>query len=326
MSVSFKKAKGYKFIVETKTLTLSLFDLKFRKKQENSMIGRNDFCFCGSGKKWKKCHFPQKSPLDEAYLRNEYAKKYEIILKTKEQIDRIRQACKLAALILQTLCQEAKEGVTTNELDLLAQKLHIDAGAIPAPLGYGNPPFPKSICTSLNEVICHGIPNNVPLKNGDILNIDVTSILDGYFGDCSRMVCIGVVDEEKKRVVQTSHECLMEAIAICKPDVLISEIGTVIEKIAKKNHCSVVDQFVGHGVGVDFHEAPQVPHHYNSIHIPLTPGMIFTIEPMINAGVRDAVIDPETKWIARTKDRKPSAQWEHTILITDNGHEILTTV
>lgn len=290
------------------------------------MIERNDPCFCGSGKKWKKCHFPQKPPTSESDMKAKYAKKYGIILKTEEQIDKIRNACKLAATILDALCKEAKKGVTTNDLDKLSQKLHLEAGAIPAPLGYGNPPFPKTICTSLNEVICHGIPNDEKLKNGDFLNIDVTSILDGYYGDCSRMVAIGEIDEEKKNVSDISLECLNEAIKICKPGALISKIGEVIEKIARKAHFSVVDQFVGHGVGVSFHESPQVPHHLNSVHIPMAEGMTFTIEPMINVGKRAGVIDKNDGWVARTIDNKPSAQWEHTILITKTGYEILTAL
>lgn len=290
------------------------------------MIDRNDPCFCGSGKKWKKCHYPEKPSIEKDAMREKYKKKYGIILKTEEQIEKIRAACKLAAKILDTLCKEAKEGVTTNDLDRLAQKLHLEAGAIPAPLGYGTPPFPKSICTSLNEVICHGIPDNKKLVNGDFLNIDVTCILDGFYGDCSRMVAIGMIDEEKQRTMDTSYLCLMEAIKICKPGTLISEIGDVIEKHAKNAKCTVVDQFVGHGVGIGFHEAPQVPHHLNSVHIPMAPGMTFTIEPMINAGKRKGIIDEDNGWIARTVDGKPSAQFEHTILITETGYEILTTL
>jgi len=290
------------------------------------MIERNDPCFCGSGKKWKKCHYPEQPGETRDDLALRYKKRYGILLKTPEQIEKIRNSCKLAAKILDTLCKEAKEGMTTNELNKMAERMHLDAGAIPAPLGYGAPPFPKSICTSLNEEVCHGIPNNEKLKNGDFLNIDVTCILDGYYGDCSRMVAIGNIDEEKQRAMDTSYKCLMESIDICKPGVMISEIGNVIEKIAKENKCSVVDQFVGHGVGVGFHEAPQVPHHHNSTHIPMQEGMTFTIEPMINIGKRESIIDPDNQWIARTVDGKPSAQWEHTIVITDSGYEILTTV
>lgn len=286
------------------------------------MISRNDLCWCGSGKKWKKCHFPLKQE-EGNVLAKSYLKDYGILIKTDKQILGIRNACKLAKKILDDLCDFAKEGITTNELDLLARKLHKEAGAIPAPLGYGDPPYPKAICTSLNDVICHGIPDNTPLKEGDIVNIDVTSILNGYYGDCSRMVCIGDVSKEKKLVVDISYLCLMNSIALCKPGTKIFEIGDIIEKIAHENHCSVVNQFVGHGIGIYFHEPPQIPHHRNNNKIVLVPGMTFTIEPMINAGAREAKIDSD-RWTARTIDGKPSAQWEHTILITETGHEILT--
>ncbi len=285
------------------------------------MISRNDPCWCGSGQKWKKCCYPKEGPQN---LTSQYKKQYGIILKTEKQIEGIRNACKLTAAILREACNLAKEGVTTNELDRLVRKLHKDAGAVPAPLGYGTPPYTKAICTSLNEVICHGIPDDKPLKSGDFLNIDVSAILHGYYGDCSAMVAIGKIDPEKQNVMDTSYECLMRSIAILKPGVLIHEIGDIIEDCAKEHHCSVVNQFVGHGVGIAFHEAPQVPHHHNDIAIPLAPGMTFTIEPMINAGKRGAVIDPTDGWTARTIDNRPSAQWEHTILITPSGHEILT--
>jgi methionyl aminopeptidase len=290
------------------------------------MIGRNDPCWCGSGEKWKKCHFPEESGKkknqDTSAL---YLKKYQILLKSEEQIAGIRAACQLASEIVDALCAIAKAGVSTLEIDTLARKLTHKAGAIPASLGYGEPPFPNCICTSLNEVICHGIPNQTPLKEGDIVNIDYACILNDYFGDCSRMVTIGPVSEEKQRVVDVSYECLMRSIAILKPGVPISEVGRVIEEYAAAHNCSVVNQFVGHGVGLRYHEAPQVPHHRNSLSIPFVPGMTFTIEPMINAGVREALIDRKDHWTARTRDGKPSAQWEHTILITEEGHEILTT-
>ena len=253
-----------------------------------------------------------------------YQKKFGILVKNKEQIHGIHKASKLAAYILDEVCKQAKEGITTQELDHFAAELHKKAGATAAAYHYGNPPYPKSICTSLNEVICHGIPNDIPLQQGDILNIDVTSILDGYYGDCSRMVLIGEVSEEKKRVVDVSYECLMRSIQICKSGLLLSEIGKTIEDYASSRGCSVVNQFVGHGVGIRFHEPPQVYHSYNNSHIPLVPGMTFTIEPMINAGVREGIIDSSNGWEARTADGKPSAQWEHTILITGSSYEILT--
>jgi methionyl aminopeptidase len=259
-------------------------------------------------------------------LAKEYLKDYGIILKTAEQIAKVRTACQVTAKILDAICKEAKAGITTLELDELSRELHKKAGAIPAPLGYGSPPYPKTICTSLNEVICHGIPDKKPLQEGDILNIDVSCIVDGFFGDCSRMICVGNVTEEKKRVVEVSLQCLNLAIQACKPGNELWEIGKAIEDYARAQHCSVVNQFVGHGVGIAFHEPPDVAHHYNNVRIPFAPGMIFTIEPMINAGVREGVLDPKDGWTVRTKDHKPSAQWEHTILITESGHEILTLI
>lgn len=292
-----------------------------------AMIGRNDPCWCGSGRKWKQCHYPSTGSskvIPQSSLATEYLQKYHILIKNEEQIAGIRTSGHLAVKILDAVCQKAKEGVTTIELNDYAHRLHQDAGAIPAPLHYGQPPFPKSICTSLNEVICHGIPDEKPLVNGDILNIDVTCIYKGYYGDCSRMVIIGETTPEKKHLVDVTYECLMRSIAILKPGVPISAIGAAIEDYAHANKCSVVNQYVGHGVGISFHEEPQIPHYRNSIKTPLAPGMTFTIEPMINLGVREAVIDPIDKWTARTRDGKPSAQWEHTVLITEDGYEILT--
>jgi len=291
------------------------------------MIGRNDVCWCGSGSKWKKCHFPLQGAGDKAKtksLKEDYFRKYRILLKDPAQIQGIREACKLASHILTETCKLAQAGVTTSELNEFAHKMHLKAGAIPAPLGYGEPPFPKSICTSLNEVICHGIPDKTVLKDGDILNIDVTCIYNGYYGDCSRMVTIGAVSAERQLVVDVAYECLMRSIEILKPGLPIFKIGDIIEDYAKSKGCSVVHQFVAHGVGVDFHENPQIPHCRNRLNLELVPGMTFTIEPMINAGVRDAVIDPKDEWTARTVDNRASAQWEHTLLITETGHEILT--
>lgn len=257
-------------------------------------------------------------------LKELYLRKYQILIKNSVQIEGIRDACSLAAKILMETSALAKEGVTTLELNDFAHRLHLEAGAIPAPLHYGQPPYPKSICTSLNEVICHGIPNKTPLKKGDILNIDVTALYKGYFGDCSKMVVIGETIPERALVVDVSYDCLMKAIATLKPGIPLSDIGCAIEEYASSMGCSVVNQFVGHGVGVYFHEGPQIPHYRNQIKIPLVAGMTFTIEPMINAGVREGVVDPIDHWTARTRDGRASAQWEHTILITEEGHEILT--
>ncbi len=288
-------------------------------------LTRNDPCWCGSGQKWKKCHFPKMAPSSSQQDRaKHYLKNWRIILKTPDQIHAIRRACHISKKILDQLCQAVRPGMETIDLDKLSRQLHNTYGAIPAPLGYGFPPFPASICVSLNEVICHGIPGSTIIKPGDILNIDVSSIVDGYYGDCSAMVMVGEVSEEKKRVVETSYACLMESIKLIKPGVPLSAIGNTITSVAHERGCSVVYQFVGHGVGLEFHEEPQVPHHANQMTIPLEEGMIFTIEPMINAGKPEAVIDPKDRWTARTVDGKPSAQWEHTILVTRTGYEILT--
>ncbi len=288
------------------------------------MISRNDPCWCGSGVKWKKCHYPEKQELTFQSKKEIYLKKYGIILKTQEEIAGIKKACKFSAQCLKTLCESAKEGVTTKALDDLSRELCAKAGATSAALGYGHPPFKGAICTSLNEVICHGIPDSTKLKSGDILNIDFACILEGYFGDCSAMVTIGTVDEEKQLVVDVAHESMMRAIKILKPGVKLFEIGDAIESYATSKGCSVVNAFVSHGVGLHFHEEPQIPHHYNKLPLPLEEGMTFTVEPMINAGVRDAVIDRHDGWTATTADGKPSAQWEHTVVITSDGYEILT--
>lgn len=285
---------------------------------------RNDPCWCGSGTKWKKCHAPALAPNDFDSLAKRYLKEHKIRLKTPQQIAGIAKACKATVEILDELCRAARPGVTTLELDQLSRKLHRQHNALPAPLGYGEPPFPATICTSLNEVICHGIPDKRPLQNGDILNIDASALVDGFFGDSSRMVMIGEVSPERKLVTEVSLECLHRAIAVCRPGIPISAVGKAIEDYARSQGCSVVNQFVGHGIGIEFHEPPEVPHHYNDIHIPMAPGMVFTIEPMINAGVREGVIDRKDQWTARTKDGRASAQWEHTVLITESGHRVLT--
>jgi methionyl aminopeptidase len=297
------------------------------------MIKRNSPCWCNSGKKWKKCCYPSEGNLSTSSqthlspfeaLRSAYKKRYDILLKTPKEIEGIRRACNLAAEILSKLCAAAKPGVTTKELDTLSRKLHKEAGATPAPLGYGEPPFPASICTSINDVICHGIPNDIPLKEGEIMNIDVSPILDGYYGDCSRMVGIGEISKESQKLIDVTYDCLIKSCEILKPGILISAIGDVISSVAHKENYSVVHQFVGHGVGLEFHEAPAIPHQKNNCNIELAPGMTFTIEPMINTGKAEGEIDPDNGWVAYTVDGGLSAQCEHTVLITDSGYEILT--
>lgn len=288
------------------------------------MIGRNDPCWCGSGRKWKRCHAPAQGPEKEDNLQRIYRKQYGIILKSAQEIEGIRRASQLAASILADACSMVSVGVTTEEIDQFVREAHRQSGAVPAPLGYGSPPYPKAICTSINEVICHGIPDDRPLENGEIMNIDVTSILDGFYGDTSAMVCVGDVSSDKKRLVDTAFRCLVDAMDVLKPGLPLCVIGQAIEKRAHAEEFSVVNQFVGHGVGLAFHEEPQIFHYDNQVQTPLVAGMTFTIEPMINLGCREAVIDSHDGWTARTADGEPSAQWEHTVLITDTGYEILT--
>lgn len=291
------------------------------------MIGRNDSCWCHSGKKWKQCHYPKQNPaIEKDALARQYRSQYGIILKTDEEIQGIKKASKLAATILKAVCKMVREGVTTNALNEFAHQLHIEAGARPAPLGFGNPPFPKSICTSVNNVVCHGIPNDIPLQDGDIVSIDVSCEWHGYYGDCCAAVLVGNVVPEKCLVVEVAYESLMHSIAILKPGVMLCEIGNIIEDYASTRGCTTVYQFTGHGIGKVFREPPEVFHCRNQIAIPLAPGMTFTIEPMINAGSAEAVIDPHDGWTARTQDGFPTAQWEHLVLITETGHEILTQV
>ncbi len=288
------------------------------------MISRNDPCFCGSGKKWKRCHYPQEPELTSSDIARDYWNKHQIQLKTPEQIAGIRIASKLTANLLKKACSMATAGVTTLEINHFVEAETKKANARPAPLGYGHPPYPAAICTSLNDVVCHGIPDKRPLQDGDILNIDISCELNGFYGDCSAMVMIGDVGEEKRRVVETSKECLRLAIEVCRPGMPLYAIGDAITDYARSQNCSVVHQFVGHGCGTDFHEEPQIPHCRNNISTPLVEGMTFTIEPMINAGVPDSTIDAHDKWTARTNDGKPSAQWEHLLVITASGCEILT--
>lgn len=265
-----------------------------------------------------------KKRLSERELQLKYRRSFGIELKTREQIKGIGHACKIASIILEETCNQVREGVTTEQLDAFAYLLHEKLGAIPAPLHYGSPPFPKSICTSVNEVVCHGIPDNRTLCCGDILNIDVTAIVGGFYGDCSCMVALEPISEEASGVISTSRECLERSIAILKPGILLSQIGEVISNHAEKRNCSVVYQFVGHGTGLQFHEEPQVCHHRNERHIRLVEGMVFTIEPMINAGEPEIYVDAQDQWTARTMDGKLSAQHEHTLCITEGGCEKLT--
>ena len=235
----------------------------------------------------------------------------------------MRVAGRLAGEVLQMIRPYVKAGVTTDELDKICHDYIVDVQqAIPAPLNYHG--FPKSICTSVNHQICHGIPSDKKLKNGDIINIDITVIKDGYHGDTSKMFFVGEPPVRGKRVSQISHECMVRGIELVKPGAYLGDIGHAIQQHAEANNFSVVREYCGHGIGIGFHEDPQVLHYGKAgTGVRIEAGMIFTIEPMINAGKRDVKLLNDN-WTVVTKDHSLSAQWEHTILVTPDGHEVLT--
>jgi methionyl aminopeptidase len=239
-----------------------------------------------------------------------------------DQIERIRKAGKVARNVLDTVLAHVRPGITTDELDRIAHNRTIELGAYPSPLNYMG--FPKSICTSINEVVVHGIPDSRELIEGDIINCDVTVYIHGMHGDCSETVFVGKADDESKKLVQVTWECLIRAIDIVRPGLRLNEIGRVVEDHAEENGYSVVREFTGHGIGESFHMSPYVAHFFepNNRTI-LEEGMTFTIEPMINAGGAACVIWPD-KWTAVTCDLARSAQFEHTLLVTADGVEILT--
>ncbi|MFT3842319.1 MAG: type I methionyl aminopeptidase [Myxococcaceae bacterium] len=314
----------------------------------------NDVCWCGSGDKYKKCH----KESDNRFLREERTKleahrvrpgrlspRLEVPpsivrpdyaesgnpsrgdgsdVRTAEELLRMRRACTAAAKVLKLGGEAVRPGVTTDELDKLCHDATIALGGYPSPLNYRG--FPKSICTSVNEVICHGIPDSRELVNGDIVNLDITVYLEGMHGDTNATFFVGEVDEESKRLVQITHECLMKGIEAVKPGEPVSDIGRAIEEWATKHGYSVVRNYCGHGVGPVFHSALQIPHYYDArARRMMEPGMTFTIEPMINqGGWEDRIWDDG--WTAVTSDLKRSAQFEHTVLVTDTGVEILTKV
>ena len=251
-----------------------------------------------------------------------------IIIKNSEQIEGIRKSSKLAAITLDYLSKFVKPGISTEKLNELGHKFIVDHGAIPAPLNYSG--FPKSICTSINNVVCHGIPSsNEILKEGDIVNVDVTTILDGYYGDVSASFPVGKINSEAQKLIDITKKCLNDSIKSLKPGKLLNDcVGKIIEPIAKKNGYSVVRELGGHGVGLSFHEDPFVFHfNTNQEKVILKEGMIFTIEPMINASPNYKItLDRNDSWTIRTFDGSLSAQFEHTILITKTSYEILTTL
>lgn len=246
------------------------------------------------------------------------------LIKTPEQIEGIRKSGIINTGVLDLVAKEIRVGMSTLEIDKLVYEYTRDHSAIPACLGYEG--FPKSCCTSINEVVCHGIPSEYEiLEEGDIINVDCTTILNGYYADASRMFIMGETTPEKKRLVDVAKECLEIGIQAARPFGFVGDIGNAIEKHAKKNGYSVVKDLCGHGVGLEFHEEPDVEHFgKKGTGMLLVPGMTFTIEPMINMGTHEVFIDEEDDWTVVTEDELPSAQWEHTFLMTEEGLEILT--
>ncbi|MGD9730860.1 MAG: type I methionyl aminopeptidase [Desulfamplus sp.] len=319
------------------------------KQQSKETIGRNSLCPCGSGKKYKFCCMNKNSNISTASqpqvspsslfskitgkinskippkipnLKEEYKKKFDIVLKEPHQIEGIRKAGVLLLEIMDKVEKIIRPGLKTDDINTLVHEETIKAGAVPAPLNYRG--FPKSVCVSVNEVICHGIPSDRVLKDGDIVNVDITPILDGYYADANKTFFVGTPTFEGEKIVSVAKESLKRAIEVVRPGARLGDIGWAIQSYAEKEGCSVVREFVGHGVGLNFHEQPQILHFgKKGKGIMLVPGMVFTIEPMINLGTRNLHILGD-KWTAVTNDGALSAQFEQTILVTDTGWESLT--
>ncbi len=291
-------------------------------KNKSAKVRRNDPCPCGSGLKYKKCCFHKEGSLPKNNHKRLYLQKHGIRVKETRDIEGIKKAGRLALKTLDLVEGSIRVGMTTDDINTLVHDYTLKNGATPAPLGYRG--FPKSVCVSINEVICHGIPGDRVLKDGDIVNVDVTPILDGYYADVNKTFFVGDPGSNAKKIVAVARECLRKGVMMVRPGNRIGDIGFAIQAYAEKEGCSVVREFVGHGVGFDFHEPPQVPHHGRCGEgIELIPGMVFTIEPMINLGAKDLrVLDDD--WTAVTLDGSLSAQFEQTILVTDKGYESLT--
>jgi len=284
-------------------------------------IGRNDPCPCGSGLKYKKCCM-RASNGPKTAVKEEYFKKHGIKLKEEVDIQGIREAGSLVIKTLDLVQEHLRPGMATGEINTLVHDFTVKNNAVPAPLNYSG--FPKSVCVSVNDVICHGIPGPTTLKDGDIVNVDVTSILNGYYADASKTFCIGSVGPEALKIVNVARESLRLALEQVGPGSTIGDIGQAIQTYAEGQGCSVVREMVGHGVGFEFHEPPQVPHFGRKGQgVVLVPGMVFTVEPMINLGRRELTI-MDDNWTARTKDGSLSAQFEQTLVVTDKGFESLT--
>ena len=285
-------------------------------------LGRNDACWCGSNKKYKACHMASDEKI-ETFARQGHIVPPRFILKNGGQIEGIRESGKINTAVLDYVAEHLREGMTTEEIDRLVHEKTEELGGIPAPLGYEG--FPKSVCTSINEQVCHGIPSeDIVLKDGDIINVDVSTIYNGYFSDSSRMFCIGNVSDEKKKLVDVTKECVELGLAQVKPWGFMGDMGQAVHDHAVKNGYSVVREIGGHGVGLEFHEEPFVSYvTKKGTEMLLVPGMVFTIEPMVNMGTDEVYTDGGDNWSVYTADGLPSAQWEIQVLVTETGYEVL---
>jgi methionyl aminopeptidase len=292
-----------------------------KEKGKTVKVGRNDPCPCGSGLKYKKCCLG-KDMQENRDPGAQYAQRYKIRLKEEADIDGIRKA---GQLVLDTFAQiegKIRPGIKTDDINTIVHEFTIKNDAQPAPLNYRG--FPKSVCVSINEEVCHGIPGKRVLQDGDIVNVDITSILNGYYADANNTFFAGTPGAEARKIVRVARECLKRGIAMVKPGNTVGDIGWAIQTYAEDQGCSVVRDFVGHGVGFEFHESPQIPHFgQRGQGVRLIPGMVFTIEPMINLGAKELKI-LQDNWTAVTKDGSLSAQFEQTILVTQTGYESLT--
>ena len=285
-------------------------------------IGRNDPCWCGSGKKYKDCHLALDEKINSYKLKGWKIPPKKII-KRPDQIDGIRESGLVNIAVLDYVAENIHAGMSTEDIDRLVAEKTKELGGIAAPLNYEG--FPKSVCTSINDAVCHGIPNEEEiLQDGDIINVDVSTIYKGYFSDASRMFCIGEVSADKKRLGQVAKEAIQIGLMEVKPWKPLGDMGHAIHMYAMSQGYSVVEEIGGHGVGLQFHEEPWVG--YNSRRgqeMLMVPGMIFTIEPMVNMGQPDIYVDSDNDWEVYTDDGLPSAQWEIMVLVTEDGHEVL---
>ena len=283
---------------------------------------RNAKCWCGSGLKYKKCHLEFDEKLESLKLKGEIVPPREVI-KSPEDIEGIRKSSEVNNGVLDLVASKIKSGMSTLDIDKLVYDYTVEHGAIPAPLNFEG--FPTSVCTSINNEVCHGIPDEkIILKDGDIVNVDVSTILNGYYSDASRMFMIGEVSEDAKKLVEVAKECMEAGIKAIKPWGHLGDIGAACQEVAHKNGYTIVRALGGHGVGNQFHEEPFVPHiGKKGTDMILVPGMVLTVEPMVNAGGYDVYVDAENEWTIYTEDDSLSAQWEHTVLITETGVEIL---